>query len=154
MVGFKNRYMVMEVFMDPNRDQVGVDPIIITQFNVSKTIRDSILVNFGECGLGSAIGPFLVKYVNPVTNLCIIRISREDYQKVWAAITMVRSVGNYPVVFNMLDLSGSIKACKIAALRCEESKFEQFKLMVGDRLSPTDINRMNSNLEKIKCLEH
>lgn len=58
MVGFKNRYMVMEVFLNPNRDRMGDDPIIITQFNVSKAVRDSILVNFGECGLASSLGSF------------------------------------------------------------------------------------------------
>ena len=58
MVGFKNRYMVMEVFLDPNKDHVGDNPVIITPFNVSKAIKDSILVNFGECGLASSIGSF------------------------------------------------------------------------------------------------
>lgn len=58
MVGFKNRYMVMEVFLNPNRDNVGGNPVIITQFNVSKAIKDSILVNFGECGLASSLGSF------------------------------------------------------------------------------------------------
>ncbi|XP_061339212.1 probable ribonuclease P/MRP protein subunit POP5 [Gastrolobium bilobum] len=153
MVGFKNRYMVMEVFVNPNRDNVG-DDVIITQFNVSKAIKDSILLNFGECGLGSSLGSFQVKYVNPITNMCIIRASRDEYQKVWCAITMVRNIGNYPVMFNLLDLSGSIKACKTAALKCEESKFEQYKLMVGDRLSPDDTHRMNSYLDRIKVLEH
>lgn len=62
MVGFKNRYMVMEIFVDPNRE-LGVDePIILTQFNISKAIKDSILVNFGECGLGSSFGSFQGKH--------------------------------------------------------------------------------------------
>lgn len=59
MVGFKNRYMVMEVFLNPNRDHVGNDSIIITQFNVSNAIKDSIQLNFGECGLASAMGSFM-----------------------------------------------------------------------------------------------
>lgn len=58
MVGFRNRYMVMEVFLNPNRDKVGDASVIITQFNVSKAVRDSILVNFGECGLASSLGSF------------------------------------------------------------------------------------------------
>ena len=58
MVGFKNRYMIV----DPNRDLAGHDPIIITQFNVSKGINDSILVNFGESGLASSLGSFQGKY--------------------------------------------------------------------------------------------
>jgi hypothetical protein len=47
-----------------------------------------------------------VKYVNPVTKLCIVRVSREDHQKVWAAMTMVRCIGKIPVSFNLLDMSG------------------------------------------------
>ena len=50
--------------------------------------------------------------------------------------------------------SGSIRACKTAALKCEESKFEQYKLMAGDRLSADDTNRMQNYLDKIKVLEH
>ncbi|KAF9667231.1 hypothetical protein SADUNF_Sadunf15G0001000 [Salix dunnii] len=154
MVGFKNRYMVTEVFLDPNRDLGVDDPIIITQYNVSKAIKDSILVNFGECGLASSLGSFQVKYVNPITKLCIIRASREEYQKVWSAITMVRCIGNCPVLFNLLVLSGSIKACKVAALKCDEMKFEHYKLASGTLLS-ADVNQhMQNCLEKIKTLEH
>ncbi|KAM4075889.1 hypothetical protein ACJW30_12G023100 [Castanea mollissima] len=160
MVGFKNRYMIVEVFLDPNRDLAAQDPIIITQFNVSKAIKDSILVNFGECGLASSLGSFqgkyhiAVKYVNPITKLCIIRASREEYQKVWSAITMVRSIGNCPVLCNLLDLSGSIKACRNVALKCDELKFEQYKLLVGDCLSADAAQQMQNCLDKIKVLEH
>lgn len=58
MVGFKNRYMVMEVFLDATRDLDKDDPIIISQFNMTKAIKDSILMNFGECGLASSLGSF------------------------------------------------------------------------------------------------
>ena len=63
MVSFKNRYMVMEIFVDPNKDLTVDDPIIITQFNVAKSIKDSMLVNFGECGLASSLGSFQSKLV-------------------------------------------------------------------------------------------
>ncbi|KAL9998768.1 putative ribonuclease P [Helianthus debilis subsp. tardiflorus] len=109
MVGFKYRYMAMEVFIDPNKDISKDDPIILSQHNIYKAIKDSILVNFGECGLASSLVSFQVKYVNPITKVCIIRASRDEHQKVWAATTMVRSVGNCPVVFNLLDLSGKYR---------------------------------------------
>lgn len=54
----------------------------------------------------------------------------------------------------MTFASGSIKACRTAALKCEELKFEHYKLMVGDRLSTDDAQRMHDYLEKIKVLEH
>ncbi|KAF4381661.1 hypothetical protein CsatB_020304 [Cannabis sativa] len=154
MVGFKNRYMVVEVNLNPNRDLGTDDPIIITAYNVTKAIKDNILINFGECGLASSLGSLQVKYVNHITKICIIRASREEYQKVWSAITMVRSIGNVPVVINLLDLTGSIKACKNAALKCEESKFEQYKLVAGASLSAVVSKQMQDFIEKIKTLEH
>lgn len=40
----------MEVYLDPNKDTASDEPIVITQFNLKKAIRDVILTNFGECG--------------------------------------------------------------------------------------------------------
>ncbi|KAL4559708.1 hypothetical protein LXL04_031852 [Taraxacum kok-saghyz] len=153
MVGFKNRYMIMEVSVDPNKDISKDDPIILSQHNISKAIKDSILINFGECGLASSLGSLQVKYVNPITKVCIIRASREDHKKVLAAITMVRSVGNCPVVFNLLDLSGNIRACRSAALKCEELEFEKLKIVSGVPRTE-DVNKHMQNLERIKMLEH
>lgn len=48
----------------------------------------------------------IVKYVNHITKLCIIRVSREEYQDVWSAITMVRSIASIPVAIYLLDLTG------------------------------------------------
>lgn len=58
MVGFKNRYLVMEVYLDPNKTTASDEPIVITQFNLTKAIRDVILTNFGECGLASSANSF------------------------------------------------------------------------------------------------
>ncbi|PIA33237.1 hypothetical protein AQUCO_01700041v1 [Aquilegia coerulea] len=152
MVRFRNRYLVMEIFLDPNKELAKDDPIIITTYNVSKAIKDSILQNFGECGLASLVGSFQVTYVNPITKLCIIRVAREGLEKLWSSTTMVRSIGNCPVIFNLLDLSGSIRACKVAALKCDEAKFEQYKLLIGDQLTAETTQKVQNCLEKIKVL--
>lgn len=60
---------------------------------------------------------------------------------------------NSDMKFHLL-CSGSLQACKNAALKGEESKFEQYKLMVGDRFSSDDTDRMNTYLHRIKVLEH
>ncbi|MED6168601.1 hypothetical protein PIB30_013096 [Stylosanthes scabra] len=145
MGGFKNRYMIMEVFLNPNRENLGGTPLIITQFNVTKAIKDSILVNFGVCGLATAMGSFEIRYVNPITNLCIIRASTEDYEKVWSAITMVKSIAHVPVIFNLLDITGSKRSCQNLALKCETSKFEQYKLTVGDQLKDDEPKHVFGN---------
>lgn len=142
----------MEIFLDPNKDLGKDDPIIITTYNVSKAIKDSLLMNFGECGSAAIVGSFQVMYVNPLTKLCIMRVSREGLEKLWCATTMVRIIGNCPVIFNLLDLSGNSRACKVAALKCDEAKFEQYKQLAGDTLSLETIRQMQNSLEKIKLL--
>ncbi|CAI9087018.1 OLC1v1020971C1 [Oldenlandia corymbosa var. corymbosa] len=153
MVGFKNRYLVMEVLLDPTKDQVEYEPVVITQLNLFNAIKESMLMNFGECGLASSLHSFQVKYVNPITKLCIIRTSREDYQRVWAAITLVRSIVNCSVIINLLDLSGNIKACKNAALKCDQLKFEQYKSTPRVQISDAVLQNMQNCIEKIKVLE-
>ncbi|WOL00084.1 hypothetical protein Cni_G08797 [Canna indica] len=154
MVHFKNRYMLMEIFLDGERDLVTGDPRkIISSNSISKAIKDSIQLNFGECGLALSLGSFQVKYLNATTKICIIRASRADQQKVWSAITMIRSIGNCPAMFNLLDLSGSVRACKRAALKCEEAKYKQYILATGDGGTLAIANAKQESLEKINALE-
>lgn len=58
MVRYRNRYLILEVILDPEKDFATDDSIIITQYNISKAIKDSILLNFGECGFASTLGSF------------------------------------------------------------------------------------------------
>lgn len=46
-------------------------------------------------------------------------------------------------------LSGTIRACKKAALECEEAKFEQYKLAAGDRITTEIIESIQSCFDKI-----
>ncbi|PKA55745.1 putative ribonuclease P/MRP protein subunit POP5 [Apostasia shenzhenica] len=154
MVLFKNRYMVIEVAINVIKDSSGNEPIIVTEYNLLKAIKDSILFDFGECGLALSLGSLQVKYVNPSTKLCIVRTSREDHQKIWSAMTMVTSIAKCPVTITLLHLSGTIKACKNAALKCEEAKFEQYKLEAGPRLTPEKSLEIRSFIEKINALEN
>uniref|UniRef100_A0A0E0PJW0 PdxS/SNZ N-terminal domain-containing protein n=1 Tax=Oryza rufipogon TaxID=4529 RepID=A0A0E0PJW0_ORYRU len=146
-----NRYMVMEAFID-TAGKGQSDPLILTQLNSTKAIRDSIQINFGECGLAACLGSLqgIYELYSSIvkSELCVIRVSREDHQKVWAAITMVRSIGKIPVSFNLRDVSGSIRACKKAALECEEAKFEYYKLAAGDRITPKFVETMESCFNK------
>jgi len=48
----------MEVYLDPNKATASDEPIVITQFNLTKAIKDVILKNFGECSLASSANSF------------------------------------------------------------------------------------------------
>ncbi|KFK42805.1 hypothetical protein AALP_AA1G040900 [Arabis alpina] len=147
MVGFKNRFMLMEIYLNPDNDILGeTSPIILTKLNIKTAIEESIRINFGECGLGSALGSFDVKHVNEITKLCIVRSSRDDHRQVWSAMTLVKSIGNYPVIFNLLDVTGCVRTCKETALKCENDKFEQ----CCNKLSEVEKLKHSNYLERIK----
>jgi ribonuclease P/MRP protein subunit POP5 len=52
-----------------------------------------------------------------------------------------------------LTFLGSIRACKKAALECDEAKFEQYKVASGDRITPEIIQSVQCCFEKIRGLE-
>ncbi|TFK61455.1 hypothetical protein BDN72DRAFT_778160, partial [Pluteus cervinus] len=55
-------------------------------------IKQSTIANFGDTGWG-AIGLSLnVKYYSPMTNMCIIRIGRDQHQIVLGALTLLTSI--------------------------------------------------------------
>ncbi|XP_031501380.1 probable ribonuclease P/MRP protein subunit POP5 isoform X4 [Nymphaea colorata] len=94
-----------------------------------------------------------LKYVNPITKLCIIRVAFKEHQMVWSAITTVKSIGQCPIIFNLLDLSGSLKVGKTVAMKCDEAKFEHYKLTAKDGNSPQLLQEIHNYFEKIKALE-
>ncbi|OWM75494.1 hypothetical protein CDL15_Pgr021658 [Punica granatum] len=143
----------MEVFLDPNRGIRVDDPIELTKNNVMEAIGNSIRVTARDFSLHLSLKSFKVKYVNPITKICIIRASREDHREVWQAITLITRIKDYPVIFNLLKLTGSIEACKKAGQKCEESKFEQYKLIVGSQPSPKAVQKHQNCLEELKRLE-
>ncbi|KAF5206699.1 hypothetical protein FRX31_003715 [Thalictrum thalictroides] len=49
-------------------------------------------------------------------------------------------------------VTGSIRACKVAALKCDEAKSEQYKQLMGDNITPEITESMQNCLEKIKIL--
>jgi ribonuclease P/MRP protein subunit POP5 len=53
----------------------------------------------------------------------------------------------------LISFSGTIRACKKAALECEEAKFEQYKLSTGDRITPEIIESVKSSFDKLRGLE-
>lgn len=142
----KNRYLVMETFCEG-------EPAL-SRTVISNAIKESILQNFGEFGLGASLASLQVKYVNPVTRLCVIRCSRMEYERIWCAITFITSISNHPAFFNLLDLSGNIRCCKRAALEYDKAKVELLKLRSGkNQLTSKQLDVANSCLEKISQLE-
>ncbi|KAH9320892.1 hypothetical protein KI387_015531, partial [Taxus chinensis] len=105
MVVFKHRYLVLEIFLNPDREGKKEDERTLSELGITQAIKQSLETNFGEHGLAASLNRLQVQYLNPITKLCVIRCLRREYQKVWCAITLITSIGRCPAFFNLLDLS-------------------------------------------------
>lgn len=61
-----------------------------------------------------------VKYFSPATSAAIIRVSRDHYRLVWAALTFITNLPkslNQPCVVQVVRVSGTIKKAEEEAIR-------------------------------------
>mmetsp|Transcript_682 Transcript_682/g.1723 ORF Transcript_682/g.1723 Transcript_682/m.1723 type:complete len:142 (-) Transcript_682:33-458(-) len=112
MVRFKNRYLLMEVIWKDGK----VDKTLDNQ-QMTGIFRDAMLENFGTLGLGSVLASLQVKYYNPVTNLLLIRCSRDSVSQVWACATLLRAVNHRTMLVRMVHQGGTLRCCQEAAVK-------------------------------------
>jgi len=115
MVRFKNRWFLVEFIRCESSD--GRRPAAITSKHVWNALKESVLLNFGDAGWGAVGGSLNVKYFSPVTNLCIIRVGRDQHQIAWGAITLLTTLEGERFIPHVIHCSGTIKKCQQAAIR-------------------------------------
>jgi ribonuclease P/MRP protein subunit POP5 len=105
--------------------------IHFSESTIITLLRDSLSVNFGDVGAGEVGGTFssqslhdtitcesrpvpellilrAVKYLSPHTRTLIIRVSREHYRTLWAALTLLRRLGGHQVIARVLHVGGEL----------------------------------------------
>lgn len=112
MVRFKNRYLLLELIWKDIQCDWELD-----ERGLQHAIRQSMQENFGEVGLGLVGESLTVKYANSDTNLYIVRCNREAHQQVWCAITLIKEIRQRTVLPRLLNVGGTIRTSKIAALK-------------------------------------
>jgi ribonuclease P/MRP protein subunit POP5 len=135
MVRFKNRYILAEVVWQDSGDAtaggatstvapgagIGATGSIsrgdVTGFIILNTIKDSIQENFGDVGMGRVLGSLQVKYYNPISGACIVRVSRDEFQNVWSAMSFVRRIRKREGIFRVLHVGGTIRSCQKYAVK-------------------------------------
>ncbi|KAH8915781.1 hypothetical protein BT69DRAFT_1243626 [Atractiella rhizophila] len=111
MVRFKNRYLLTQFHFSPDSS-----PPQLLEKEIASILRDSLVTNFGDITGGGLSGGIVVKYYSPVTNLSIIRCSREGHKHIWAALTLLRSIKGQPVIAQVLHVGGTIRKTQQAAI--------------------------------------
>mmetsp|Transcript_3555 Transcript_3555/g.9679 ORF Transcript_3555/g.9679 Transcript_3555/m.9679 type:complete len:136 (+) Transcript_3555:200-607(+) len=110
MVRFKNRYLVIQVQWKGGRPPPGLnEPALLAE------VRASLGENFGDDGLGRALGSLQVKFWEPKCSLLIVRCNRSDLREVWCAMTLLTDVRRVACMFRVLRVCGTLRACQAHA---------------------------------------
>lgn len=109
MVKFKSRYILVETLY--NDDKIKhIEPGILAQI-----LKKNVELLFGDIGLGQISKNLQVKYVNNVTNLMILRISRDYVNLLWTILALMNELDGEKIRMHVIGVSGTIKKCEIKA---------------------------------------
>jgi ribonuclease P/MRP protein subunit POP5 len=66
-----------------------------------------------------------VKYFSPTTSTGIVRVGREQYRLVWAALTFLKEIKGQPCIISVVHVSGTIKKAEIEAMKRANRAIQQ-----------------------------
>ena len=81
MVRFKNRYVLVELVWKDGRIDASLN-----ETTLLSVLRESLAINFGDHELGLSLASLQVKFYNPLTGMCVVRCSRDQYKEVCCSV--------------------------------------------------------------------
>jgi ribonuclease P/MRP protein subunit POP5 len=101
----KHRYLLIEVI--PNGRDLGfTNALPVTEKALALYIRADMLRLHGDYGLASLGNSLQVKYMNPVTRMGIVRVSRDGHRKVLDVLKQTSVISEFHCRVNILHVSG------------------------------------------------
>ncbi|KAJ8102067.1 ribonuclease P/MRP protein subunit [Lipomyces tetrasporus] len=83
---------------------------------VNAAFRDAVNRNFGDLGAGLVRASVSLKYFSEATSTGIIRVSRDHYRIVWAALTFLNEISGVKVMITVDHVSGTMRKCEKVAI--------------------------------------
>lgn len=139
MVRLKDRYLLVNIIytdVPPGQAKGPVSDLLLYNQPTTgelkpgqllKAIRAEVNTLFGDCGSGAVDRSLQVKYLSQATSTFILRISRDHYRLVWAALSFMSSLpfkNGRPCVYHVVRVSGTIR-------KVEEEAVNRAKLFIN-----------------------
>ncbi|KAF9167859.1 hypothetical protein DFQ27_009441 [Actinomortierella ambigua] len=183
MVRFKNRYIVFDIiYADTplglsslpsahalrNQPDIALEPFgdtgrhnlrtpALSQKDLIFAIKDSIAENFGDYGVGMTQRALTLKYFSPHTNVGILRVSREEANMVWGAMTFIRQIKGNPCLIKVIHVTGTIKMCQLKTIAYDRDRIlylrRQAQLMQDDEVASRLTQAIHESKSEIDAME-
>lgn len=154
MVRFKNRWLLLTLASEPITipDDYGHQiPFAnrapnVTSYAITKALRTSLRVNFGDAASGAYAGPLMCKYYSPKSGIGIVRCARDGVRYVWGATTFIDSIDGHRVRICVRSCGGTIRKIQRKAISID--KFYILRLEQAKQLNMSALRRATAELEK------
>ncbi|KAG2135193.1 Rpp14/Pop5 family-domain-containing protein [Suillus bovinus] len=131
MTRFKNRWLLVEFIdtstVDTSAEKETSNTRSLDGRSIYNALRDSVVTNIGDAGWGAVGMSLNVKYLSPLTNLCIIRIARDHYRIAWGVITLLTSIHDVKVIPRVIHVSGTVKHTQLSAIAHNREVIARFR---------------------------
>lgn len=155
MVRYKARYLLFNILYPNEPSSNASDKPIFSHPSDSSLsrpllttlLRDALILQFGDHGGGLA-GSLNVKYFSPVTSTGIVKVPRDHYRMVWAAMTFIKEVRGRPAVMRVVRVSGTIKKAQEEAIRRAKEEVRRAGADAGVSLAVEDVMDLDEGEEE------
>jgi len=113
------------------------------------------LTNFGDTGWGAVGSSLVVKYYSPATNVCIIRVARDQHNVAWGALTLLTSIDGLRYIPNVVHVSGTIKHAQLAAIAHNREVVARYRALAKTSVAYQDSydTFLESSTREIEALQ-
>lgn len=141
MVRLKNRWLLFEIIYPSQPSSSNIiafstpsSPSVTTKL-LTDVLRQQISYNFGDHGSGLVSSSLAIRYFSAATSTGIVRVSRDHYRLVWAALSFIRELEGKECVVVVRRVSGTVKKAEEEILRRDKDALRSVKVgRIGKRV--------------------
>lgn len=131
MVRLKHRWLLFEILY-PNEPSIvpfsAASAQAVTTKLLTNLLRQQISYNFGDHGSGLVSASLSIRYFSATTSTGIVKVARDHYRMVWAALTFIRDIAGRECVITVRKVSGTVKKAEQEILRRNKFALRRVKL--------------------------
>ena len=131
MVRLKHRWLLFEILYPNDSSAIlfsAASAQNVTTKVLTDLLRQQISYNFGDHGSGLVSASLSIRYFSAATSTGIVRVARDNYRIVWAALTFIRDIMGRECVITVRRVSGTVKKAEREIIQRDKSVLKQVKM--------------------------
>eukprot|EP00038_Savillea_parva_P031920 m.91886 g.91886 ORF g.91886 m.91886 type:complete len:150 (-) comp9932_c0_seq1:1900-2349(-) len=138
MVRLKHRYLLTEIIFADDKIDAS-----IKSGDILRAVKAGVQTAHGDYGTACVVPSLQLKYFNRHTRVMLLRVSRDHYEMLWSALTLVTVFDKRECLMRVLHVAGTIRSCQRHLLRHQQLAL---KAMVAQATNPVEKREMEKLL--------